>query len=303
MRKMPRCIREFHKEWSLHLMLLLPVIFLTVFRYIPMTGIVISFKNYKPRKGIWGSDWVGIKNYTMLFTMPGFWAAVKNTLWISVAKLILNITVPVLYSIMLNDIRRTKLKRTLQTMVYLPHFVSWVLMAGIVSRLLSQTGLVNHVMTAFGGEPIIFLADKKIFPAIIIFTDVWKEFGYGTIVYLAAIAGIDASLYEAALVDGANYLQRTYHVTLPGMISTIILLTVLSLGRIFDAGFDQVYNLYSPVVYETGDIIDTYIHRLAFGNGQFSLSTAASLFKSVIACTLTVASYRIAYNTTGYRIF
>lgn len=259
MQKAPRFIRQFRQEWPLHLMLLLPVVLVIIFRYVPMAGIVLSFKNYKPRMGIWGSAWVGLQNYETLFSMPGFWAATRNTLFISTIKITLNIIVPVVYSLMLNDITRVRLKRTLQTVVYLPHFVSWVLMAGIITRLLSMTGLANQVVQMLGGDPVVFLADKKIFPYIMVITDIWKEFGYGTIVYLAAITGIDASLYEAAMVDGANHWQKIFHITLPGIAPTIVLMTALSLGKVFDAGFDQVFNLYSPVVYETGDIIDTYV--------------------------------------------
>ncbi|GHV53370.1 sugar ABC transporter permease [Spirochaetia bacterium] len=291
------------QEGALHIMLLLPVLMVLIYRYIPMGGIILAFKNYKARFGIFGSPWVGFENFQILFTMPGFLDAIRNTVVIAMAKIVLGIIVPVIFSLMLNEVFMLRLKRVVQTIVYMPHFISWVLMAGIIIKMLSQYGIVNKGLAFLGMEPIMFLADKTRFPFIVVFTDVWKEFGYSSIVYLAAIMGIDPSLYEAAEIDGAGRWRQTLNVTLPGMIPTIILMTALALGRVLDAGFDQIFNLYSPVVYKTGDILDTFTYRMAFQNSQFSISTAASLFKSVIGCILIVTSYRAAYKLSGYRIF
>lgn len=295
--------RVLRRDWSLHAMLLLPVAFLIVFRYAPMFGILMSFQKYRPARGILGSDWVGLQNFELLFSMPGFLSAIRNTVVIAMGKILLGILVPVTFSLLLNEIRHVGAKRTLQTIIYMPHFISWVLMAGIIIRILSQTGIVNQLLRALDMEPRVFLADKGLFQPLLLLTDTWKEFGYGTIIYLAAISAVSPSLYEAAMVDGAGHLRQTWHITLPGIAPTVILMTALSLGRILDAGFEQVFNLYSPVVYETGDIIDTFVYRMAFHNAQFSVSTAAGLFKSAISCVLIITSYRLAYMTSGYRIF
>jgi putative aldouronate transport system permease protein len=291
------------QEGALHLMLLLPVFFTLVYRYIPMAGIVLAFKTYKARVGIFGSPWVGFENFRILFGMPGFTDSIRNTLVISIAKIVMRIAIPVVFSLMLNEITRMGAKKVIQTIVYMPHFISWVLMAGIIIKILAQYGIVNKFLGALGIEPIIFLADKEHFPFIIVLTDIWKEFGYASIVYLAAITGIDPNLYEAAAIDGAGRWRQTLHVTLPGMVPTIILMSALALGGVLDAGFDQIFNLYSPVVYKTGDILDTFIYRMAFQNAQFSISTAAGLFKSAIGCVLIITSYRAAFKFSGYRIF
>ena len=189
-------------------------------------------------------------------------------------------------------------------MIYLPHFISWVLLAGIFVKLLGGSGLVNKLLVALGGKNIIFLGDNKWFPFTLIFTHIWKEFGYGTIVYLASVTGVNVDLYEAASIDGAGHWKQMLHVTLPAIVPTIILMTALAIGNIMSAGFDQVFNMYNEVVYESGDILDTLVYRMGFGaGGQFGLSTAAGLFKSVISCTLVIVSYRVAYKTSGYRVF
>lgn len=291
------------QEGAFHFMLLAPVIMVFIYRYVPMGGIVLAFKTYRPRLGIFGSPWIGIENFKILFSMPGFLDAVRNTVVIALAKIILGIAIPVVFSLMLNEVNNISVKKTVQTIVYLPHFISWVLMAGIIIKMMAQYGIINKGLGIFGVEPIMFLSDKAKFPYVIVFTDVWKEFGYASIVYLAAITGIDPNLYEAAQIDGAGRWRQTLNVTLPGMVPTIILMTALSLGRVLDAGFDQVFNLYSPVVYKTGDILDTFTYRMAFQNSQFAISTAASLFKSAIGCFMIVFSYRAAYKFSGYQIF
>lgn len=298
-----RFMIRMRKDWQLHLLLLLPLTVLLIYNYLPMTGIVMAFQNYKPAKGIWGSTWVGMKNFRLLFSMQGFLYAIRNSFTIAIAKIVLNVAVPVSFALLLNEMRNAQVKKTVQTIVYMPHFISWVLMASIVIRLLSYNGVVNKALEFFGGEKQIFLANKKMFQPIIVITDVWKEFGYGTIIYLAAMAGVDSDLYEAAAIDGAGYWKRMLHVTLPAIYPTIVLMSTLALGRILDAGFDQIFNLYSPAVYETADIIDTFVYRMAFTNMQYSMSTAAGLMKNVVSCALILVSYRLAYRLTGYRIF
>ena len=294
---------RFRAEIPLYLMLLLPVVLTFIYSYLPMAGVLISFKKYLPAKGFFASKWVGWKNFETLFTMPTFTRALLNTLIIAIWKIALNVLVPVVFTLMLNEVASLHYKKVVQTVVYLPHFISWVMLAGIFSKLLSGSGIVNKALGAVGIEPIIFLGDNKWFKFTLIFTDVWKEFGYGTIVYLAAVAGVNVDLYEAAEVDGAGHWKKMLHVTLPAIAPTIVMMLTLSLGNILNAGFDQVFNLYNSMVYESGDIIDTLVYRMGFNNGNFGLSTAAGLFKSAISSLLVVASYWAAYITTGYRAF
>ncbi len=294
---------RFRAEIPLYLMLLLPVVLTFIYSYLPMAGVLISFKKYLPAKGFFASKWVGWKNFETLFTMPTFTRALLNTLIIAIWKIALNVLVPVVFTLMLNEVASLHYKKVVQTVVYLPHFISWVMLAGIFSKLLSGSGIVNKALGAVGIEPIIFLGDNKWFKFTLIFTDVWKEFGYGTIVYLAAVAGVNVDLYEAAEVDGAGHWKKMLHVTLPAIAPTIVMMLTLSLGNILNAGFDQVFNLYNSMVYESGDIIDTLVYRMGFSNGNFGLSTAAGLFKSAISSLLVVASYWAAYITTGYRAF
>lgn len=296
-------LKRLKKEYPLYLMSLLPVLFLVVFCYIPMGGIVIAFMKYLPAKGIWGSKWVGLKNFQTLFNMPGFFDALGNTLSISLWKICLNVVVPVGFALLLNEMGNEKIKKGIQTLVYLPHFISWVLLANIFIKLLAADGVVNHFLQLLGVQPIIFLGDNRYFQWTMILTDVWKEFGYGTIVYLAAITGVNQDLYEAASIDGAGHFKQLLHVTIPAIVPIIVLMLTLSMGNVLSAGFDQIFNLITPIVYESGDILDTLVYRIGFGSGQFGLSTAANLFKSVISLVLIVSAYRIAYKTTGYKVF
>jgi putative aldouronate transport system permease protein len=204
---------------------------------------------------------------------------------------------------MLNEVRQRNLKKIIQTLIYLPHFISWILMGGILKDILSPgTGIINIFIQNLGFEPIFFLGDNRYFSGVVIFTEIWKEFGYGTIVYLAALTSIDPTLYEVAYVDGANRFKQLIHITIPGILPIIVLMTTLSIGNILNAGFDQIFNLYAPAVYETGDILDTLLYRMGLVSMQYSVSTATGLLKSIVALILILISYRIAYKTTGYRV-
>lgn len=291
------------KQYQLYLLLLPAVVLLLVFSYYPMYGIVIAFQKYLPAKGIAGSTWIGWKNFEQLFSMPGFWRAFRNTLIIAVWKIVLGIFVPVTFTLMMNEMRSVFAKRIVQTLIYLPYFVSWVLLAGIFQKLLGVNGVVNKMIEALGGQPILFLVDKNVFRGTLIVTDIWKNFGYGTIVYLAAVTNVNPELYEAAAIDGCGHWKQMLHVTLPSIMPTIMLMTCLSVGNILNAGFDQVYNMYNQMVYETADIIDTLVYRLGFESSKYGLSTAAGLFKSVIAMILVSISYKAAYKFSGYRVF
>jgi putative aldouronate transport system permease protein len=297
-------IKTLKKDGALHLMMALPVIILFIFHYIPLFGVTIAFQKYNPAMGLSKSPFVGLENFKALFLTPGFVQSVENTVTIAIGKLILGIIVPVTFALLLNEMRSSKIKRSIQTIVYLPHFVSWVLMAGIIIEILNpRNGLLNEFLGMFGVDPIFFLGSNSLFRGVIWTTDIWKEFGYSTIIYMAALTGIDPALYEAASLDGAGHMRKMWNVTLPGIKSTILLLTILKIGSIMNAGFDQIYNLYSPITYGAGDIIDTLVYRLGLGGGQFSLATAAGLFKSAISGALLVISYKVAYKISGYRVF
>lgn len=290
-------------EYPLYLMMLVPAVIVFIYNYIPMAGISIAFMKYLPAKGFWGSKWVGLKNFTTLFKMANFVGVMENTIVIAVLKIVLGIVVPVTITLMLNDLSSQRYKKGIQTIIYMPHFISWVMLSSIFAKLLSGNGVVNQLLGILGVDPIIFMGDNQWFRFTLVFTHVWKEFGYGTIVYLAAVAGIDTELYEAAEIDGAGHWQRMLHVTLPGIAPTIVMMSALSLGNVLNAGFDQVFNMYNPLVYESGDILDTLTYRMGFESGNFGLSSAASLFKSLISAVLLIASYRIADKTVGYKIF
>lgn len=290
------------KQLPFHLLLIPALIYVIIFCYVPMYGIVIAFQKYNPRT-LFHSPWVGLDNFRYVFQLPGFARTIRNTLYIAILKIIGNLTVPIAFSLMLNEVQTKWFKKASQTFVYLPHFISWIIMAGIIQDLFDRSGVINQIIIALGGESINFLGDLKWFPLTIVFTDVWKNFGFNTIVYLAALTGIDPTLYEAASIDGAGRWKQTLHVTLPGILPIVILKTTLSLGEVLHAGFDQVFNLYTPIVYETGDIIDTFVYRLGMEQAQYSASTAVGLFKSLISLILIGISYYLADKKAGYRIF
>lgn len=295
---------KFKRELPLHLMLLPAVILVLIYSYGPMLGIYIAFQKFNPAFGMFGSPWVGFDNFTRLFTLPNFGQVVINTVFISLLKMIGGIIVPVVFTLLLNEIAHRAFKRTFQTLVYLPNFLSWVIISGILIDILSPTdGIVNNLLAVFGIEPIFFLGDPKWFPFTMIMAGIWQSFGFGTVVYLAALTGIDPALYESAKIDGANRWQQTLYITLPGIKGIIILMTVLSMGNILNAGFDQIFNMYSPQVYATGDILDTLIYRLGMESAQFSLATAVGLFKSAISFVFVVLSYYFADKFADYRVF
>ena len=296
----------YKKHLALTLMFVPVIVYFVIFKYIPMGGIVIAFKNYKISKGIWGSAWCGLDNFTKAFNTPTFARAVGNTLTISGLKLLFGFPAPIILALMLNEVTHLPFKKTVQTITYLPHFLSWVVLAGMFQQLLSpNNGAVNALLKQFFGvqESIYFLGNNKYFRGTLIVTDIWKNVGWSSILYLATISGIDPSLYEAATVDGASRWQCTRYITLPSLVSTIVIMLILSIGSIMDAGFDQVFNLYNSAVYQTGDIIDTYVYRYGLGDMKYSLATAVSLFKNVIAFVLVVGTNLITRKISGEGIW
>lgn len=296
---------NFKRTWPLHMMLVPGLLFAFLFQYVPMGGIVIAFQDFKPWIGILDSPWVGWQNFEYMFNRPDSVQVIWNTLIIASLKIFFGLLAPFTFALFLNEVRQMAFKRTIQTLVYLPHFLSWVILGGILLDILSTDGgIINRIlMNGFGIKPIFFLGDGDWFRFTVVVSDVWKDFGFGTIVFLASLAGINPDLYEAAEVDGAGRWKQTLYITIPSIIPITIVIGTLSLGNILNAGFDQIFNLYNPLVYDKGDVIDTFVYRVSLLGGDFGFGTAVGLFKSVVALVLIVISYRLAYRYAGYRIF
>lgn len=297
--------RKIWRELPLHLMILPGLVLIILFSYVPMAGIIIAFQKFIPAKGLFGHQrWIGLDNFDYVMKLPSFTQVLWNTLFISSLKLILGLIVPIVFAILLNELKNEVIRRSVQTTIYLPYFLSWVVLGGILIDILSpSSGIVNELLGALGLKKIFFLGDNHWFPFTLVSSDIWKNFGYGTIVYLAAITGIDPGLYESATIDGANRWHKIWHITIPGMRMVIVLLSVLSLGQLLNAGFDQVFNLYSPQVYQSGDILDTFVYRIGLLDAQYGVATAVGLFKSLVSLILISSSYFVAYRFAKYRIF
>ncbi|MFK7697436.1 ABC transporter permease [Paenibacillus sp. HJGM_3] len=277
-------------------MLILPgLLYILLFRYGPMYGIVVAFQNYNGFKGITGSEWVGFKWFIQFFEGPDFWRLLRNTLVISLLKIGLGMAPDVVFAILLNEVRGRVFKRVVQTLTYMPHFLSWVIIYGIVLAFLATSnGLINQWIKELGFQPIPFLTSNDWFRWVIVFSDIWKDLGWGAIIYLAALAAIDPQLYEAAVMDGANKWRQIWHITLPGIRNVFILLLTLRLGSVLDSGFTQIFAMYNPLVYDSVDIIDTWVYRAGIVENKVSLATAVGLFKSVVGLILVVSANRVA---------
>ncbi|MFD0958052.1 ABC transporter permease [Paenibacillus chungangensis] len=278
--------RMIRADWMLYLFLIPGLLYFVIFKYLPMYGIMIAFQDYSPFKGIAGSPFVGLKHFMRFFEDDAFITVFRNTLLISLYKLIFGFPVPIILALMLNEVRVLWFKRTAQTLFYIPHFFSWVIFGGIVIQVLSSKGMVNSVIAFFGGDPILFMAEKSFFRSILVISDILKESGWASIIYIAAIAGVDPALYEAVRMDGAKKRHEIWHVTLPGIKSTIIILFILQLGNILELGVQQVFMLYNPLVYEVGDIIDTYVYRVGLTEQKYSFATAVGLFQATVGLIL-----------------
>ncbi|ULL13467.1 sugar ABC transporter permease [Paenibacillus sp. H1-7] len=276
-------------------LLLVPILaYYLIFKYAPMFGEIIAFKNYRFADGIWGSKWVGLRHFERLFTSPDFFNVLKNTLLLNVYSIVFAFPVPIVLAILLNEVRIEWYKRTIQNLLYIPHFISWVVLGGIVIALLSpSTGIVNTVIKLLGLEPIYFMASNFWWPIMFILSGIWQSAGWGTILYLAAMAGIDPQLYEAAKIDGASKLRRIWHVTLPGIRSTIAILLILRVGQMMDVGFEHIFILQNKAVYEVSNVISTYVYNVGLVGSQYSYTTALGLFQSVIGLILVVAVNKI----------
>jgi putative aldouronate transport system permease protein len=282
--------KTFHKTKYYYLLLMPGILYFIIFKYIPMGGVIMAFKDYKVSTGIWGSEWIGLKWFDMLFQRADFWQVLRSTILISFYKITFNFPAPIVLAILINEVRNLIFKRSVQTIIYFPHFVSWIVIGGILVTVLSpSSGLVSAL--GFEQSPLVV---PEYFRSMLVLSQMWKETGWGTVIYLAAIIGIDPGLYESAKIDGANRFKQILHITLPGISQTIVLLLILRMGFILSAGFDQVYILLTPLVTGVGDILDTYVYRVAFSNGRYSLAAAAGLFQSVVGLLMIVFTNWVA---------
>ena len=293
--KRQRTLRLLGKYWPYYLMMLPGLVYFALLKYAPMYGVLIAFKDFKIKKGIWGSPWVGLQNFRTFFTSTYCSRLIGNTLIISFTKLVLSSFMSVFFALLLNECTKRRFKRLVQTVSYMPHFLSWVIIYGIVYLFCSESaGYINRIVRMLTGSAIPIMTSNTYFRRLLYFTELWKNTGYASIIYMSVIVGIDPGLYEAATIDGASRWQRIVHITLPAIRSTFIMLTIMNIGKIMNAGFDQIYVFYSPQVYQTGDIIDTYVYRAGLEEMRYGLSTAVGLFKNVIGFTLVFTTNRIA---------
>ena len=290
-------------NWMYYVMLIPAMVLLALFHFYPIWGISIAFVDYNPYKGMAGSPFVGLDNFRRIIQMREAGQVLRNTLVIAIGKIVLGQLAAVTFALLLHEVTKRSFKRLVQTFTTLPHFMSWIIVGGILLNLLSSSGLVNRALGVFGIPPIKFFGTPAIFPWTLIVSETWKEFGFGSIIYLAALAAVNPDLYEAAAVDGAGRRACLFHITLPSIAPTIVLMSCLSLGNILSAGFEQILILENPMVYSTGDIIDTFVYRQGILQAQYSLATAVGLLRSVVGFVLILLSYWLADRFANYRIF
>ncbi|MFC9709414.1 ABC transporter permease [Paenibacillus sp. NPDC056933] len=283
-RRKSRLVRTWNRNKALWLLFLPCLLYYLIFRYAPMFGLVITFKDYNLFKGIWASDWVGFKYYRMFLENPDFWPLMKNTFLLGLYKLVFGFPAPILLAILLNEVRRAAFKRFVQTVSYLPHFISNVIVASMVIMFLSPTGgLINNLLAGIGIEPINFMNEPGLFRGIYVLSEIWQHIGWETIIYLAALTAIDPQLYEAADMDGASRLRKIWHVTLPGISPAIVITLILNIGKVLEIGFEKVFLMQNPAIYDTADIISTYVYRVGMVQGNFSYGASIDLFMGVIS--------------------
>jgi putative aldouronate transport system permease protein len=295
--------RLFAKQWPLFVMMLFPAFLVFVYSYGPMFGLVMVFQRFEPVRGFQGSMWIGLDNFKRVFAMPDLWQVVFNSFFIAIMKIVLGTAAAIITAVLLNELTGIFFKRAVQTIIYAPYFLSWVILGGIFREFLSRDGLVNRGLGVLGMEPVNFLGTPALFPWALVFTELWQMTGFNAIIYLAAIIGIDPGLYEAAAIDGAGRFKQIMKIMIPGIMNHIILMAVLNMGSILNAGFEQILMLYSPSVYSTGDVIDTWVYRAGLVNAQYSLAAAVGLLRSLVSFALITLSWRIARKKWNYSIF
>lgn len=285
------CIKKYK---FLYLMLLPACLYYLIFKYVPIYGMLMAFQDFSPAKGFLGSPFVGLEHFKRLFAASDFYRVFRNTLLISGYKLLFAIPLPVIIALLLNEISSYQYKKTIQTLIYLPRFLSWIVVAGIVYNLTSLDGIINLMIEKFGGEPIVFLSDKRYFRGLLAVTDAWMMTGWRTIIYMAALSGISKELYEAAMIDGANRWKQTLHITIPSIREVISIIIIISVGDIMRIGFEQVFAMYNPSVYEVGDIFQTYVYRIGILNGQYSYAAAVGVFNGIVALVAVLVANKLA---------
>lgn len=291
-------IKDLRRHWAAYLMLIPAVVLLFIFSYIPMYGIVIAFKNYKPQLGIWGSPWVGLEHFAKFFTSAHFPVLLRNTLSISVYSLLAGYPCSIILALLLNEVRCAKYKKVVQTISYMPYFISSVVVCGMLKSFLSYDGMFNALNNLMGREPISFLSEPKYFQHIIVWAGVWQGMGWNSIIYMAALSAIDTQLYEAARIDGCGRLRQAWHVTIPGIMPTVIMLLIMSVGSILTVGTDNILLLYNPMTYETGDVFGTYTYRLGIRGGQYDYTAAVGLAETVVGFIMIIIVNWISRKTT-----
>ena len=296
--------RRAKRMYALYLLFLVPLVILIIFRYVPIYGLSIAFVDYRYAKGMLGSPWNNFEHFRQLFANPYFARLFRNTVIISVLKLVFGFPAPIILALILNEVQSATFKRTVQSISYLPHFLSWVVLSGIIIEMLSpQRGIVGYIYTLLGMEAPVILYSQGLFRPMLVVTAMWQGVGWGAVIYLAAIAGINPELYESATVDGANRLQMAVRITVPSLIPVIVVLFILNLGHLMEAGFDQILNLYNPLVWEVADIIDTFVYRKGILDRQYDYATAVGLFKSLVGVCLLVATNMIIRRFSEYGIW
>lgn len=297
-------LRFVKRNRALYIMLFPIIAYFLTFKYLPLFGSVIAFKDYNIFQGFIDSKWVGFQWFKVIFTNPEYVKLIRNTLVISFYQIVFSFPAPIILACLLNEVRRMAFKRVVQTVLYLPHFLSWALVYGLAYMMLSQqSGLVNHLLEMLDLPAVNFLQSAGSFRAVVVSAGIWKEMGWSTIIFLAALSGINPSLYEAAKIDGAGRWKQFQYVTFPGLLPSVIILLLLKIGNVMDVGFEQIYIFLSPLTYEVGEVLDTYSYRLGIMNGQFSMTTAIGLFKSVIGFILLVGANKLSKSTTGEGLY
>ncbi len=294
---------SFRRQIPLYLMMLPPFLLVLVYSYGPMFGLVMAFQDFEPTLGFFNSEWVGLQNFERLLQIPDIWTVVRNTFFIATMKILLGMICAIIVAILLNELGNKVYKRTVQTIIYAPYFLSWVILGGIFREFLARDGLFNLITSLVGIPSINYLGEASAFPWVIIITDLWQNTGFNAIVYLAAITNINPTLYEAAAIDGAGRFNQVLKITIPGIMPYIILMLILNMGYVLNAGLDQILMLYSPSVYSTGDVIDTWVYRAGLKDSQYSLAAAVGLLRSLVSFVLVSASYLIAKKKFGYNVF
>ncbi len=284
-----RLKRSFKRHWILYLMLAVPVVYILTFAYAPMVGLLMAFEDYRPTRGILGSKWVGLKHFERFVSMPVFWTLLKNTLAISLYSLAAGFPIPIILALALNEVRSSKLKKTVQMVSYAPYFISTVVMVGILSQFFStQFGPVNIVRRMLGLDAINFMGEQSMFRSLYVWSGVWQGSGYGAVIYIAAIAGIDPQLHEAALIDGANRFQRLWHVDVPGILPTVVIMLIMNCGSIMSVGYEKIYLMQNSLNSSVSEVISTYVYKIGLKDAQYSFSAAVGMFNSVINFILLV---------------